>query len=388
MRICIDARIIHDGFSGGVQQVIMGLAAAFGRFSGTDEFFFLAYRGRSNWLEPHLGANSRILWVDPPDQGWQRHQRRLLYVIRLLALRLGISPAWLYRLPSSDGTIEQAGIDVMHFVLQSGYFRSSVPSIYHPWDLQHRHYPELFTPYQRVFRETMYRNSCHEASLVSVATDWHRQDIVNSYIIPPDKVHVVPMAAIVREYQEEVSPAIQRLPERFLFYPAQTWPHKNHLRLIEALAIVRDNYGIRVPVVCTGHTNTFFTTIQVALKTANLEDQMVFLGYVSPGEVVALYRRALGLIFPSFFEGWGLPITEAFALGTPVACSNVTGLPEQVGDAALLFDPTSSQAIADAIYHFVTKDVVRQHLIQNGYARAQKLNWDYVALQFFGSMNY
>ena len=127
------------------------------------------------------------------------------------------------------------------------------------------------------------------------------------------------------------------LPQRFALYPAMTFPHKNHLRLFEALATLRDRHGIVLPLVCTGRSyEPHLPTVLQAIQRHRLEGQVFMLGAVSYETLGALFRAAWALVFPSLFEGLGLPVIEALQLGLPVIASDATCLPEVAGEAALL----------------------------------------------------
>jgi glycosyltransferase involved in cell wall biosynthesis len=148
-----------------------------------------------------------------------------------------------------------------------------------------------------------------------------------------------------------------------------TWQHKNHLRLLEALALLRDERDLVVRLVCTGSTYAFWPAIERRIKELNLESQVKFLGFVPEEELRALYRLSQFLIMPTLFEASSLPIFEAWFEGVAVASSNVTALPEQVLDAALMFDPTDTRSIANAIEEISSSAALRQELIDRGYRR-------------------
>jgi len=211
---------------------------------------------------------------------------------------------------------------------------------------------------------------------------WAREDFIRQYDLPPEKVKVIPGGSVLHAYPvpEECDLVATRqrfnLPERFIFYPARLWPHKNHLGLLEALALLRDRDRLVVPLVSSGGFEASYSTIRKRVRQWRLDDQVRFLGFVRPLELQCLYQLCRGLVFPSKFEGWGLPVTEAFAAGVPVACSNVTSLPELAGDAALLFDPYRPDQIADAIRRLWTDEELRQTLIERGHQRARQFTWD------------
>jgi glycosyltransferase involved in cell wall biosynthesis len=172
-----------------------------------------------------------------------------------------------------------------------------------------------------------------------------------------------------------------RLPEQFAIYPAKAWPHKNHLRLVAALRLLRDR-GVQVPVVMTGNQDGSEIEVLAKARALGVADLLHFVGFVTPRDLVALYRMARMMVFPSLFEGWGLPVVEALAAGLPVACSNATCLPAVTAGAAELFDPTDSAAMADAIGRVWSDEGLRERLTAAGPARAASFSWDHTARIF------
>lgn len=388
LRVCIDARII-SGRAGGVEQFVIGLASGLSRLSdGDEEYAFLAYADSSDWIRPYVEGPCRMVYGPAAtfQPGWVQSIRTLPGVRRVLNTLRPLG-TWLKKLPHSDGLIEHAGISIMHFTTQSA-FLTCVPSIYHPWDLQHIHFPQFFSPRARKTREIAYRAFCQQASMVSVAASWDKEDLIRHYDLADNKVHVVPCAPVLTSYpapsKYDLMATIQKfsLPERFIFYPAQTWPHKNHVGLLEALSILRERHGLIVPLVSSGHANEFYPTIEHRVRELRLTEQVQFLGFVTPLDLRSLFTLCRGLVFPSKFEGFGMPIIEAFWAGVPTACSNVASLPEQAGDAALLFDPEHPEEIARAIALLWTDDTLCNSLIEKGRRRADLFSWDRSARLF------
>lgn len=387
IKIGIDARII-DGQQGGVQQFIIGLAQGLSQLTDGDEIYiFLAYNGQSDWIKPYIGGKCQLHLIpnqsSPPE--WKQHLKRFKRIRSLwhwIRAKKQTVP-----IPYSDGTIESLQIALMHFTTQNG-FLTNIPSIYHPWDLQHLHLPQFFTPLEYRYREVRYRTFCEQAKLIAVASTWIKNDLVRHYGISENKIAVVPMASVLVGYPQPTDDDLAHiqaqygLPEMFIYYPAQTWAHKNHIGLLKALMILRDVYRMTIPLVLTGTINTYGRTIRRFIKHNRLENQVIMLGYVSPLTVQGLYRLSTMLVFPSRFEGWGLPITEAMSAGVPVICSNVTHLPDLVGDAGIIVDPDDTEALADAIRNLWQNPDLRQILIQKGYARASLFNWDNTARLF------
>ena len=381
LRVCIDARLGAGRF-GGVEQVVIGLASALSRLEdGDEEYLFLAYPEHDDWIRDYVHGPCRLL-----------HSRRRYLNRRARALARGL----IERLPRvgvnfavrpSDGTVERAGVDVMHFPIQDA-FMTEVPSIYQPHDLQHLHLPDLFSSWERARREVIYRTHCERAALVVAMTSWGRHDFIDSYRLSPEKVAVVPGGSVIREYPAPAPydlDALRRgfsLPESFLLYPAQTWPHKNHGRLLEAIARVRDESGVTIPLICPGKQTRDYRQIKELIDRLGLAETTSFPGFVSSLELRGLYELATALVFPSRFEGWGLPICEAFDAGLPVVSSNATGLPDVVGDAGLLFDPDDVAEMARQMHRLWTDAELRESLREKGMKRAAEFSFDHTARLF------
>lgn len=252
-------------------------------------------------------------------------------------------------------------LDVIHYALTVPIPRTDVPTVVTLHDIQHRDLPEFFGPVRRSFRRIAYDRAARAASAVIVTSEFVRQRALELLELDPARVHVVPHAidhALFRPGEEEREP--------FLLYPARPWPHKNHARLFEAFASLRPNRP-RLRLVLTGG----------GLERLDpLPDGVESLGVVSSRTLASLYRRAACLVFPSLYEGFGLPPLEAMASGCPVAASNAGAIPEVCGDAAVLFDPNDVESIAASI---LDADSRADELRGCGLARAAGFTWDETA---------
>jgi glycosyltransferase involved in cell wall biosynthesis len=367
----------------------MGLANGLSHLADGDEtYLFLTYAGCDDWLRPHLRDRCRAVSIAlPKPNPILRSFVRSAIFLRLFA-RIGhfILPA--YERPAvSDGTIEIHGAHLMHFTFQTA-FKTCLPSIYQPWDLQHLHHPEFFPKWQRIRRDRRYRQYCREARLVVVAFKWMKHQLVRHYHLPEEKIAVIPMAAPIDAYPEltpGMPEAIRRkhhLPESFMLYPAQTYPHKNHLKLLEALSLLRHRHGLRPTLICTGLKTDFYKILQRRCEILNLGDQVKFLGYVPPLDLKCIFSLARFLVFPTLYEGWGLPVTEALRLGVPIVCSDLEVLREQAHEAALYFDPKDSISIADAIHQLWTTASLRRDLRKAAETASALYDWDRTARMF------
>jgi glycosyltransferase involved in cell wall biosynthesis len=378
LRVCIDARLAGGRF-GGVEQALIGIAAGLSKLEDDEEeYLFLTEPEHDDWLRPHLGGRCRLL-----HSRRGRVRRLAVRGTRAIAERIPlVGPRFAVR--RSDGTMEAARVDVVHFPIQDALI-TDIPSLYQPHDLLHLHLPEALPRWQRARREIVYRTHCARAESVIAMTSWGKRDLVDSYGLAADKVDVVPWGSVLWEYPEPTGTDLEQiraslsLPGEFLLYPAQTWPHKNHERLLEALALLSNREGIAVSLVCPGRQNRHYRRIRERVRELGLESTTRFPGFVSPLELHGLYELARGLVFPSLFEGWGLPVCEAFSTGLPVASSTATSLPDLVGDAGLLFDPSDPSDIADAIARLWTDSELRSTLAARGHERGKLFSFDRTA---------
>jgi len=388
-RICVDARL-DPGFSGGIEQVVGGLARGLSSLpDGNEEYHFLVYPGTEQWLAPHMTGSCRLLYCRRSLQ----HRLRRTIASRFPRLRKALEKAGslavdkAISIPQSSGTIEKAGIDLMHFTFQAA-FLTGVPSIYHPHDLQHIHLPEYFSDYERRGRTLVYKRFCEQARMVAVSSSWVRQDLVEHLGIAHEKIAVVPLAPSTESCTNAAPGDLEStrrkfdLPDSFAFYPAQTWPHKNHLGLIEAAAIIRDRHDLHIPLVFSGRKGDFFPHLERRISELRLDGQVRFLGFVTQQELQSLYRLCRCVVIPTRFEAASFPLWEAFLAMAPTACSNVTSLPRQAGDAALTFDPDDVRQIASCLQRLWTDAGLRRELAQRGRDNVSRFSWQKTALGF------
>jgi len=242
-------------------------------------------------------------------------------------------------------------------------------------DLQEKYYPANFSWWQRAWRDNTNRTLLARAARVICESEYVRADIVRFYGTPEERIAVMPappQEQFVSESSREFLDSVRRrlaLPERFLFYPAQFWPHKNHLRLIEAFGeVVRERPGVRLVLTGRKHSHDY-DNVMATIERLGLNEQILILGYIDAGDLRAIYRLATALVMPSLFESVSIPVYEAFQMGTPVATSNILTLPEQVGDAGLLFDPTSVASIKEAVLEIINDPAAARERANRGRAR-------------------
>lgn len=240
-------------------------------------------------------------------------------------------------------------------------------------DIQEVFYPDFFAPADRYSRELHYPGSTRMADRVITISEFSRQTLIEHHRLPAERVKVAYLCADERfaRSAEIARPPAASLPGRFLFYPANLWKHKNHEVLLRALRLLRDERGRRLDLVLTGFGQDAGSPIVAAAETHAVRDQVHPLGYLAVEEMAYLYQRAEMLVFPSLFEGFGIPLVEAMAAGCPVVAARATSIPEVVADAAELFDPASPAALAAAIERVAEDEAWRETLRARGFRRAR-----------------
>lgn len=257
-------------------------------------------------------------------------------------------------------------------------------------DFQHKYYPGFFSFKERIFRDLVYKKAGQKAARIVCESNFVKKDIIKFLNIPEEKIAVLTSPPLYTDNDfaienDEKLLAIQRkysLPAHYLFYPAQFWFHKNHINLIRALGNIKFNRGIRIPLVLTGTKKNNFQITMEAVEKTRLFGQVKYLGYVPDEDMPYIYKLSRALVVPTLFESVSMPIWEAFSLGVPVICSNVCSLPEQVGDAGLIFDPNSVDDIADKIYNIWDSQQIREELVKKGYERIKHLSLENYAAKW------
>lgn len=246
-------------------------------------------------------------------------------------------------------------------------------------DLMHRYesrFPEAGSAIRYRVREHRFSNIAKNCDVILADSSVGRMQIVESYGINPQKIYTLPYVAPSRlKNATENSNLLYKydLPNKYLFYPAQFWKHKNHHGLIEAIKILSDKHP-DIFLVLSGGLNNIYKDIYRYASLKGVKDKIKFLGYVPPDDLRELYRHSRALVYPTFFGPTNIPPLEAFSLGCPVVVSNIYAMPEQCGDAALYFDPLNVKEIANVISQVWVDDELILKMIKRGYALAENCN--------------
>lgn len=244
-------------------------------------------------------------------------------------------------------------------------------------DLMHRyepHFPEVSARFRYGSREHRFRNIAYRSDAVLVDSEVGRDQVVASYHVPRERIWPLPYVA--PSYLRDTTPRADfdthyNLPARFIFYPAQFWPHKNHLHLLEAISIVAINHP-DIALVLSGGKRHAFERVQAHVKSLCLDSKVFFVGHVPDADLSGFYKRARALVMPTFFGPTNIPPLEALALGCPAIVSGIYGMPEQCGDAALYFNPKCPKEMADKIASVWTDDELAASMSRRGIERSRQ----------------
>lgn len=277
--------------------------------------------------------------------------------------------------------IKNKNLDLVIFTMTHKLaFLLDIPTIVPIHDLQHRlnpQFPEVSAGKIWAQREYIFSQTAKHAARILVDSEVGKEDVINCYDINPEKIIILPFLPpnyLTENVDEEKIQGFMKkhhLPEKFIFYPAQFWPHKNHANLLRAIGILKKN-NVIVNLVLTGAKKEEWGTwsqVEKLIKEYGLEKQVYYLGYVDNDEVTILYKTATAMAMPTFLGPTNIPVYEAWSMGCPVLYSDVRGCREQAGDAAVLFNPNDPQDMAEKIKQVWENEALRKDLIAKGRKR-------------------
>jgi glycosyltransferase involved in cell wall biosynthesis len=252
--------------------------------------------------------------------------------------------------------LEDAGSDILYTpttVLQ--WFNSRKPTVLSMHDIQQVHHPEFFSWPRRLSRKITYGLSARYASYLQASSHFIKEDLVAHFReLSPDQIEVIPSGVTIERFATpSASDVCERysLPERFLFFPAQLWPHKNHLTVLRALKQIETDHGVKIPLVLTGDKFPATPRKIFEFMTDQFMGYVHYLGKVPSQDMVALYQKAAFMITATLHESSSLPILEAAAAGTPIIASRIPPLEELAQVLQLnLFDPLNVDGLARLMF--------------------------------------
>jgi len=278
--------------------------------------------------------------------------------------------------------LRRSGADLFHGVHSVVPLSCPVPSVVTVHDLAFIRFPQTFRAYNRIYLDLATRLSVRRAARVLVVSEHTRREVIGLLGVAPERVVVTPNAA--REHFRPPDPvtleafrARKGLPERFVLYVGTLEPRKNLTTLLEAYAEVARRQT--VPLLVGGGKGWLYDAVFQRLEELGLRERVRFVGYLDEEELPLWYATATVFVFPSIYEGFGMPPLEAMACGTPVVASNTSSLPEVVGDAGVTVSPYDPAALAAAISRVLDDADLRQELRERGLRQARAFSWHVTA---------
>jgi glycosyltransferase involved in cell wall biosynthesis len=353
MNVGFSLLTLFPGRAGGSETYARGLLREYASGDGPDRVTVLANR--------HVMAHYEDIARGPVQL---HHVASYRPGDRMITRTMAV--VWARLFPSTVAR-DAPPVDLVHYPVTVPIPDLDVPMVVALHDVQHHEHPDFFSPAERAWRRWAYDGAARRAGLVVTISAHSRGQIVERLGISPSKVVTIPLGVDHERYSPRPvdADAALDLPERFLLYPANLWPHKNHARLLRAFAAVRDA-DLRLLLVGQTYGRPLPGPADARVR---------HLGYVDDDTLARLYRRATAVVFPSLIEGFGLPLLEAMASGCPVAATDDGAIAEVCGGAALLFDPRSEDAIADAMVRLTTDRALTVRLRDEGLRRASLFTW-------------
>ena len=258
-------------------------------------------------------------------------------------------------------------------------------------DMTIKAYPETVRLASRVMARLNLRTTCRRATRIITSSEFSKSEIIKYFKVAPEKISVLYSGVDLKVYKpceaESVKEAVKRkyrIEDDYYLYLGTLEPRKNIERLILAYAMLKEKNKNIPKLVIAGKKGWMYDDIFKVVSEKGLEQDVIFTGYVESEDAPILMSAAVAFVFPSLYEGFGMPPLEAMACGTPVITSDCASLPEVVGDAAILVDPYSVEGIAEALEKLYTDKGLCDTLVKKGLERAKLFTWDKMSAVLYG----
>ena len=387
-RVAVDVTpLLPGGENGGAKLMTIELIKHLSRLAPNCEFLLLTSARSHDELAYLDSKNVRRLCVSPRGRGLSVSPASL-FSAAASALRR-VAPArlaqfverlaWTLRAQAQGGLLHRLGVDLLFCPFTAPFFyEPGIPVVSVVHDLQYRDYPRFFSETERAERDRAFRQACLLASRLVCISEFVRQKVLREGSLDAYRVETIHNTLPNRlRRPPDGALALKKHglePESYLLYPANFWPHKNHELLLTAFGMYRSRHPeSRLKLVLTGAPGPRMVFLEDASRRMGLAEHVIFAGYVPDEEFAALLYGCRGLIFPSLYEGFGMPLLEAMAAGKPVLASNATSLPEVAGRAAALFDPRKPREIVACLERLETDPQWSAELVRLGTQRLTEI---------------
>lgn len=369
MKIGINAVFLVAGKGGGIERYLRGLL---------------------KWLAIIDKKNEYLLFGNKDNAGTFELRENFREIISPVSAR--VRPAKiLWEQIFLPFQLKKEKVDI---VLSAGNIAPKLtfcPSIVIIYDLISFAYPENFSLAERLaLKYLLYRTATFADRIITISES-SKKEIQKWLGVSEDKISVVYGGCDENFRKDEID--IERAKNKFgikngfIFCSASLRRYKNLDGLIRAYNILKKKYAITQKLVLAGHKEKYYEEMQELVKLLGLQNDVIFTGFITEDELRSLYSSADTIVYPSFYEGFGLPLLEAMASGTPVVASDSTSIPEVVGDAGLLFDPHNINEMAETIYSVIKDKDLKKVLISKGFERIKEFTWERTAEGVLGVIN-
>ena len=364
-----------DPYCGGSFQYAQSILEAL-RVLFTEQYDIVAFYHNDLWQEYLSRFSFATKKVYLPRELFDWKGEILHRLVRLCGVNISKIRKLYATVSKFSQQFDNANLDLIIFPSQemfSSLIKTKSIAVIH--DLMHRYekFPEVAASTEFKNREYSYNAICNAASIIFADSEVGKKHVIESYGEQyKSKIVVMPFAPpqYLFEDNTDVIPDDIKLPEKFIFYPAQFWKHKNHKKLVLAVSYLKQK-GIDVHLVFVGSKKNGYQEIMEVIESQKLQNNVYVLGYVSDLLMKLIYKKARAMIMPTYFGPTNIPPLEGMAMGCPVAVSNVYAMPWQVGDAGLTFDPNSIDEIASTIEKLWTDDDLCKQMAVKGEERAK-----------------
>lgn len=354
MRIAIDVIPIRiTGEVGGAMHLVLELIQGLALQNAENQYFLLTAGWNHQYFEKYEQYGIQRILVAGEDKPNIVNNNIFARIKRkLLMTKLG---TYLRKVKgfTKSSILKSNGIDLLFCPMTAvTYAEPGIPTVSIIYDLQHEYYPQFFSSHELEHRRKVFKDLVEVADVLICISEYTKRTVVEKYNYDPERIFAIHISVQERLEHPDKNELKVWLSQKglllggYIFYPANFWPHKNHRMLLTAFNMyIKKHQERNLKLVFTGSLIGDYQDIKDAIKIMGLDDQILILGYVSDQEIGYLMAGCKYIIFPSLYEGFGIPVVEAMAFAKPVLCSNTTSLPEVGGEAPLYFDPRKPDEI-------------------------------------------
>ena len=257
-------------------------------------------------------------------------------------------------------------------------------------DINHIANPQYFSFSKRLWARMLYENTVKKSEEIITVSEFSKSEIIRNFEISPNKINVIKSSVSQVFLESTIDVENISLPTKYILFVGNIKPHKNLITLLKAYFNLENNIKNEYKLVILGKKDGFITGDEEVfdfIKSNRLNDRIHFTGQIKDNLVPYIYKRASLFVFPSLYEGFGLPLLEALASGVPTLSSNKTSLPEVGGDAVIYFDPTNYLELRDMVHKLLNDENLRKKLIAKGYDQIKCFSWKKAADEHFTILN-